>query len=67
MKPILGRNGEVLAYEDNESPDRKTIRSRSGALLATFTPQVGPEGQTIDRSGRVVGSGDQRGRFIPQD
>jgi hypothetical protein len=67
MKPIVDRSGRVIAYENDESPNRKRIRSRSAALLATFTPQNGPQGQTTDRSGRVVGSGDQRERFIPQD
>ena len=67
MQPLKDRAGKTLAYTSDESPYRKTIRSRSGALLATFNPEDGPSGQTVDRSGRVVGSGDQRGRFIPND
>lgn len=43
---------------------RQEIRDRSNALLAYFNPKEGPDGKTHDRSGRVVGSGDQRARFI---
>ena len=67
QQPIKDRAGKTLAVTNHESPYRKTIRSRSGALLATFNPEDGPEGRTFDRSGRVVGSGDQRARFIPDD
>lgn len=65
--PIKDQAGKTLAYMGDESPYRKTVRSRSGALLATFNPEEGTEGMTHDSSGRVVGSGDQRGRFIPED
>lgn len=67
QQPIKDRAGRTLAYTNDVSEYRKEIRSRSGALLATFNPEDGPSGQTVDRSGRVVGSGDLRGRFIPDD
>ena len=64
---IKDRAGKTLAQTSDVSEYRKELRSRSGALLATFNPEDGPEGRTFDRSGRVVGSGDLRGRFIPGD
>jgi len=67
MEPMKDRAGKTLAYTNDVSQYRKEIRSRSGALRATFNPEDGPEGRTFDRSGRVVGSGDQRGRFISGD
>jgi hypothetical protein len=65
MKPITDRSGKVTAYENNVSEYRKEIRSRSNGLLAYHNPKDGPEGKTFDRSGRLIGSGDQRARFIP--
>ena len=67
MKPIKDHAGKTLAYENDVSSCRQEIRSRSNALLAYYNPEVGTDGQTFDRSGRMVGSGDQRGRFIPHD
>lgn len=64
MKPITDRAGKVLSYQNDVSPQRQEIRDRSGGLRAYHNPKDGPEGKTFDRSGRVVGSGDQRGRFI---
>jgi hypothetical protein len=64
MKPVTNQIGKVLAYQNDVSPYRKEIRSRSNALLGHFNPHEGPEGKTHDRSGRVIGNGDQRGRFI---
>ncbi len=46
---------------------RKEIRWRNNALLGYYNPEEGPEGKTHDSSGRVIGSGDQRGRFISDD
>jgi hypothetical protein len=66
MKPITDRANRVLAYTNDISPYRNQIVSRTGAVLATFNPKDGPDGRTFDRSGRVIGSGDQRGRFIPE-
>jgi len=67
QQPIKDRAGKTLAVTNDVSPYRKQLLSRTGAVLATFMPKSGPAGQTLDRSGRVVGSGDQRGRFIPSD
>lgn len=67
MEPITDASGKVLAYENDVSEYRKEIRSRSNALLGFFSPKEGPDGKTHDASGRVIGHGDQRGRFIPND
>jgi hypothetical protein len=65
MKPITDRSGKVIAYENDVSEYRKEIRSCSNGLLAYHNPKDGLEGKTFDRSGRLVGNGDQRARFIP--
>lgn len=67
MKPITDRAGKVLSYQNDVSPYRQEIRDRSGGLRAYFNPKAGPDGMTFDRSGRVIGSGDQRARFIQGD
>lgn len=67
MKLITDRAGKLLAYENDVSEYRKEIRSRSNGLLAYFNPKAGPGGKTFDRSGRLIGSGDQRARFIPDE
>ena len=67
MKTITDQSGKVLAYENDVSPYRQEIRSRSNALLGYFNPHEGPDGHTHDHSGRVIGNGDQRGRFIRDD
>lgn len=64
LKPILDASGKVLAYENDVSEYRKEIRSRNNTLRAFFSPNEGPNGKTHDASGRVIGHGDQRGRFI---
>lgn len=64
MTPITDRSGRVIAYENDVSEYRKEIRDRSNGLLAHFNPKDGERGRTYDRSGRLVGVGDQRGRFI---
>ena len=64
MKPILDASGAVIGYENEVNEYRKEIRSRGNALLGYFNPKEGPNGKTHDRSGRFIGSGDQRGRFI---
>jgi len=64
MKPILNASGKVLAYENDVSEYRREIRSRNNALRAFYSPKEGPNGKTHDASGRVIGHGDQRGRFI---
>lgn len=64
MKTITDPAGRVLAFEHDVNESRKEIRSRSNGLLAYFNPKIGPEGMTFDRSGKLVGSGDQRARFI---
>jgi hypothetical protein len=46
---------------------RKEVRDRSNGLLAHFNPKDGPQGKTFDRSGGLVGQGDQRGRFIQDE
>jgi hypothetical protein len=61
MKPILDRSGKVIALENDVSPYRKEIRDRSNALLASYNPKIN---QTFDRSGKMVGTGDQRARLI---
>jgi hypothetical protein len=65
MKPITNASGKVLGYENDVSDYRKEIRSRNNALLGHFNPKEGPGGKTHDRTGRMIGSGDQRGRLIP--
>lgn len=63
MKPITDRTGRVIAYEQDVSPYRKEIRSRSNALLGHYNPTID---KTYDRSGNVVSnSGDTRARLIP--
>ena len=64
MKIITNQSGKVIALENDVSPYRKEIRSCSNALLGYFNPLEGPNGKTHDCSGRVIGDGDQRGRFI---
>jgi hypothetical protein len=64
MTPITDRSGRVVAYENDVSEYRKEIRDRSNGLLAHFNPKDGPQGRTFDRTGRLVGNGDQRTRFI---
>lgn len=64
MKPILGRSGEVLAYENDVSPYRQEIRDRSNGLLGSYNPHTD---KTHDRSGRVISnSGDIRTSLIPK-
>ena len=65
MKPIIDRSGRVIGYENDVSDYRKEIRSKSNSLLGWYNPEDGPEGKTFDRSGRMIGFGDQRGRLIP--
>jgi hypothetical protein len=67
MKPIKDASGKVIAYENDVSSYRQEIRSRSNSLLGWHNSKEGPEGKTHDRSGRVIGSGDQRGRLIPDE
>jgi hypothetical protein len=65
MKPICTNpSGKVLAYENDVSEYRKEIRDRSNALLGWYNPH---QDKTFDRSGRSIGSGDQRGRSIRDD
>jgi hypothetical protein len=64
MKLLTNASGKTLAYERDVNPYRKEIRDRSNALLEWHNPHLD---KTFDRSGRLVGSGDQRGRFIPDD
>jgi len=61
MKPVTDRAGKVLAYENKVSEYRKELRSRDNALLASFNPKLS---QTFDRSGKLIGRGNQRARFI---
>ena len=67
MKPIKDGGGKVIGYENDTSEYRQEIRDRSNGLLGHFNPKDGPEGKTFNRSGRVIGSGDQRGRLIPNE
>ena len=67
MKPILNASGAVIGYENDVSQYRKEIRSRDNALLGYFNPKEGPEGKTHLSNGRVIGGGDQRALFIPND
>jgi hypothetical protein len=67
VKPITDRAGKVLSYRNDVSPYRHEIRDRSNRLRGHFNPKDGPDGKTFDRSGRLIGSGDQTGRFISDE
>ena len=64
MKPIRDRSGNVVAYEHEPNAIRRELRSRSNGLLAWYDKNTD---RTHDRSGRVVGYGDQTGKFIPNE
>jgi hypothetical protein len=62
MKPIKNASGQVLAYEHDGGQYRQELRDTSGKLLAYYNPHID---RTFTPSGKMVGTGDQRGRFIP--
>jgi hypothetical protein len=64
VKPITNASGKMLAYENDVSEHRKEIRDCSNARLAWYNPHLD---KTFHRSGRLIGSGDQRGRFIREE
>lgn len=67
MELVRAANGKTLAIKIRVSDYRQEIRRPNGALLGFFLPKDGPEGKTLDASGRVVGQGDQLARFIPDE
>jgi hypothetical protein len=63
MKPILGRHGEVIAYENKVNERRLETRDRSNGLIAAYNPE---SGKTTDRAGKTLSnSGDIRASFLP--
>lgn len=64
MKPILNSKNNLVAYEHDVTSNRSEIRSKSNGLLAWHDKKLD---RTFDRSGRNVGTGDQRGKFIPNN
>jgi hypothetical protein len=64
MKPIFNKKTSLVAYENNPNATRRELRSKSGGLLAWYDQNTD---RTFDRSGNHAGTGDQRGKFIPNE
>jgi hypothetical protein len=64
MEPIFNSIGHVIGYYHQAGPYRLEIRSKSNNLLGFYIPH---SDQTFDKNTRLVGKGNQLGRFIPSD
>jgi hypothetical protein len=66
MKPktLTNQSGKTLAVERDVSPQQHQISDRAGKLLARYDSVTD---QTFDRSGRFVGRGDLRAKFIQDE
>ena len=60
QKTVKGSRGETLGYITEHS-DRRTIYDAAGAMLGYYNKNTD---KTFDRSGAMVGNGDQLTRLL---